>query len=80
MSSQDAVLAQAMKSPRAERAEIAKDLLASLDEPRAVEDVEAAWLAEVERRLLNVDRSVATLESWDTVRGRIASRLRAKRT
>jgi len=43
------VLQDAMELPLSERAELAADLLASLDgEPEA--DVEAAWAAEVERR------------------------------
>jgi putative addiction module component (TIGR02574 family) len=56
-----------MELPLSERAELAADLLASLDgEPEA--DVEAAWAAEVERRardaIANPDDDVA----WETVR------------
>ena len=61
------LLHEAMELPLPERAELAADLLASLDgEPEA--DVEAAWAAEVERRareaLANPDDDVA----WETVR------------
>ena len=56
--------------PVSERAELAADLLASLDgEPEA--DVEAAWASEIERRareaLANPDDDVA----WDAVRAEL---------
>ncbi|WP_437917491.1 addiction module protein [Sorangium sp. So ce302] len=67
-----------MQLPPEERADVAKRLIASLDGP-ADEDVEAAWLAEVERRLQDVDRGTASVEPWDVVRERLATRLRATR-
>jgi putative addiction module component (TIGR02574 family) len=76
--SRNAVLAQALQLPPAERADVAKLLIASLDDP-ADEGVEAAWLNEVERRLQDVDRGTAKFESWEVVRARIAARLRANR-
>jgi putative addiction module component (TIGR02574 family) len=59
------LLRDAMDLPLSERAELAADLLASLDgEPEA--DVEAAWASEIERRareaLANPDDDVA----WET--------------
>ena len=56
-----------MELPLPERAELAADLLASLDgEPES--DVEAAWASEIERRareaIANPDDDVA----WETVR------------
>lgn len=76
--SRNAVLAQALKLAPEERADVAKHLIASLDEP-ADGDVEAAWLAEVERRLHDVDRGTAKFEPWEVVRARIATRLRTNR-
>ena len=76
--SRNAVLAQALQLPPEERADVAKLLIASLDDP-AEEGVEVAWLAEVERRLRDVDRGTAKFESWEVVRTRIAARLRANR-
>jgi putative addiction module component (TIGR02574 family) len=76
--SRTAVLAQALQLPPEERADVAKRLIASLDEP-ADGDVEAAWLAEVERRLQDVDRGTAKFEPWEAVRARIAARLRTNR-
>lgn len=61
------LLQDAMELPVPERAELAADLLASLDsEPD--EEVEAAWAAEVERRardaLANPEDDIA----WESVR------------
>jgi putative addiction module component (TIGR02574 family) len=61
------LLHDAMELPLPERAELAADLLASLDgEPDA--DVEAAWASEIERcareAIANPDDDVA----WETVR------------
>ncbi|WP_437505420.1 addiction module protein [Sorangium sp. So ce1099] len=78
MSSRNAVLAAALQLPPEERADVAKRLIASLDGP-ADEDVEAAWLAEVERRLQDVDRGTAKVEAWDAARERLARRLRMNR-
>jgi putative addiction module component (TIGR02574 family) len=81
MSSTNAVLAAAMKLPREERADLARELIASLDEEveAAGGDVEAAWLAEVERRQAAMDHRTAKLEPWDDVHDRIAARLRDMR-
>lgn len=64
------LLHDAMELPLPERAELAADLLASLDgEPDA--DVEAAWASEIERRareaIANPDDDVA----WETVRDKL---------
>ena len=79
MSTTKDVRALALELPLPERAELARDLLASLDEP--FDDpakVEAAWLAEVERRLKEVDDGKATLVEWDEVRAEVLSRLRER--
>ena len=76
-----AVLTEAMRLPRQERADVARRLIASLDgEANAAgEDVEDAWLNEVERRLDATEGREATFEPWETVHDRIASRLSAVR-
>lgn len=81
MSSVSAVLTAAMQLARQERADIARELIASLDEDvdAADEDVEAAWLAEVERRLSAAEHGAAKFEPWEVVEERIAARLRAMR-
>lgn len=71
-----ALLTDALGLPLAERAELAHELIASLDDP-ADARVGDAWLTEVERRLREVDAGSATLEEWSVVRKRIARRLRS---
>ncbi len=78
MATGKAVFDEALRLPRTERAELARDLIASLDDP-AEQNVEAAWLAEVEKRLREVDEGTARLEDWVTVRTRIAARLASAR-
>jgi len=73
------VRALALELPLSERAELARDLLASLDEPfDDPAEVEAAWLTEVERRLKEVDDGTATLVEWDDVRAEVLARLRKR--
>lgn len=72
------VIASALQLPREERARVAREIIASLDDP-ADQDVEAAWLAEVERRLDEVERGTAKLVPWEAVRQRVTDRLRATR-
>jgi putative addiction module component (TIGR02574 family) len=68
------VLAEALELNAAERAEVAAELIASLDgEPD--EDVEAAWAAEVERRMVAIDAGRATLTPWPAVKHRIDSEI-----
>jgi putative addiction module component (TIGR02574 family) len=67
-------------SPKA-RADIAGTLLRSLDATEDT-DVEAAWAAEIERRLRQIDSGRAKLVPWEQVRRRldaVASRGRKKR-
>ncbi len=63
--------------PAEERADVAAELLASLDEA-PVEDpaeVEAAWAREIERRARRVMSGESTGEPWDEVRARLMQRL-----
>ena len=62
--------------PLSARANLAHELLKSLDEGSDV-DAEQAWVDEIARRLQEVDDGTVVLEDWDTVRARIAERLRA---
>lgn len=61
------LMAESMKLSTSERAALAADLLASLDgEPE--EGVEAAWAAEIERRVRRVTCGQAHFEDWVLVR------------
>ncbi len=65
-----AVLAEALRLDEQARAELAAELLASLDGP-ADSDAESLWAAEIERRVAAIEAGTAQLESWDDVRRRI---------
>ena len=56
MTKPKSIIDSALKLPREERARVAREIIASLDGP-ADQDVDAAWLAEVERRLDEVRRA-----------------------
>ena len=64
------VLADALRLEPAARAELAAELLASLDGP-ADPDAETAWSAEIDRRIREIEAGVIRLESWDIVKQRI---------
>ena len=69
--SAEALLDSALKLPSEERARIAAELIASLDGiPEA--GVEAAWDAEVERRIEQVDQGKVQLLDWNAVRAEVA--------
>jgi putative addiction module component (TIGR02574 family) len=63
---------------REERAELAHDLLRSLDEARDSE-VETAWLREITRRAKEVAEGAVQAVDWEAARLRIAQRLEARR-
>ena len=79
MTSSKSLLEQALKLPRGERAGVARELIASLDDPLE-EGADEAWLDEAERRQREASADPALLEDWTLVRDRIAARLRASRT
>ena len=74
------LLREAMALPVRERADLAAELLASLDDATAEDpaEVEAAWAAEIERRA----RRVMTCETagipWEDVRRRAEAELRRR--
>jgi putative addiction module component (TIGR02574 family) len=74
------VLREALALPLEERADVAAELLASLDDAEAERpaDVEAAWAAEIERRarLALADESGGV--AWDDVRRRAEAELRQR--
>jgi len=67
------ILKEALALPGEERAALAGFLLDSL-ETDVVEDVEAAWATEVNRRLAELDSGAVKLVPWAKVRRRLASR------
>jgi putative addiction module component (TIGR02574 family) len=64
------LLKEALKLTANERAEVAEQLIASLDEA-ADTDVEQAWQEEVQRRLQQVERGEVNTIPWEEVQRRL---------
>ncbi len=64
------LLHEALGLPTEERAELAAELIASLDGPADAE-VEAAWAAEIERRAAKVLSGESQGTPWEEVRRRV---------
>lgn len=60
------ILEAALALPESDRADIAARLIRSLDAGKD-EDAEAAWAAEIQRRIQSVDNGSAKLITWDDV-------------
>ena len=71
------LLREALKLPVEERADVAAELLASLDEAPAQSAgaVEAAWAHEIEPRARRVMNGESAGEPWEDVRERVVQRL-----
>jgi hypothetical protein len=72
------LLREALALTADERASVAAELLASLDDDEPAEDpreVEAAWAAEIEARALRAAAGDSVSEPWEVVRDRIAREL-----
>jgi putative addiction module component (TIGR02574 family) len=70
----DTILGTALALPPDERAWLASELIASLDEGEDA-DVEAAWATEIERRVDEVESGAAETVSWEEARARIRATL-----
>jgi putative addiction module component (TIGR02574 family) len=72
------LLREALTLPTDERADVAAELLASLDEAGAEDpaQVEAAWAAEIERRARRVMAGESQGIPWEDVRARVEAELR----
>lgn len=68
------VLEKALKLPTQERAEVAAELLASLDETTD-ENVDVAWAAEIERRARRVLSGESAGTDWAEARARVVSKV-----
>ena len=66
----EAVLAQALQLDADSRAQLAAELLASLDGPNDP-DAEEAWQAEIERRITDLKAGRVNLEPWEDLKRRI---------
>ena len=70
----DSILGTVLALPPDERARIAAELIASLDEGEDT-GVETAWAAEIERRIAEIESGEAETVSWEEARARIRSKL-----
>jgi putative addiction module component (TIGR02574 family) len=74
------LLREALALPISERADVAAELLASLDDAEAENpaEVEAAWAAEIERRARRVLAGESDGLPWEDVRRRAEAALRKR--
>ena len=70
----EAVLADALRLDLDARAQLATELLASLDGP-ADPNAEAAWAVEIERRVAAIEAGTVRLEPWEDVKRRVEKEL-----
>ena len=66
----EAVLADALRLDLDARAQVATELLASLDGP-ADPNAEATWAVEIERRVAAIEAGTVKLEPWEDVKRRV---------
>ncbi len=73
----ETVLQEALRLPRRERADVAAELLASLDNDLTddPQELEKAWAAEIERRARRVLAGESPGTPWEDVKQRIEGRL-----
>jgi len=65
------ILEEALGLPESARAQVAGKLFHSLDTREAESGWEAAWAAEIEKRIREIDSGKAKLIPWSQVRGDI---------
>jgi len=71
------IVKAAIQLPENERVLVVEQLLASL-EPAPDEDVDAAWVAEIERRSSEIREGIVRPIPWVEVRSRARKRVRGK--
>jgi putative addiction module component (TIGR02574 family) len=73
----EAVLQEALKLPPRERADVAAELLASLDDELTdnPQELEKTWAAEIERRARRVLAGESEGTPWEDVKQRVERRL-----
>ena len=76
----EALLEQILKLPADERAELARQVLLSLEPEEFSDDVEQAWVAEIQRRREAIRRGDVQLLDWVDVRRQILDELNQARS
>jgi putative addiction module component (TIGR02574 family) len=72
--SREDLFRQALQLDESDRVALAGVLIDSIDSD-GVEGVEAAWMAEIERRIAELDAGTTETIPWDVVRDRLRQRL-----
>ncbi len=70
----EAVLADALRLDLDARAQVATEILASLDGPADL-NAEATWAVEIERRVAAIEAGTVKLEPWEDVKRRVAKEI-----
>lgn len=73
----DELRSQALTLSESDRAQLAHDLLKSLDIP-ADKDASGEWEAEIERRIAQIDSGSATFLDRDTFRRQMEAKIKGK--
>ena len=73
------IIEAALGLPAEDREQIIVELAASLNGGFASKEIEAAWLAEIDRRWKDVESGQAVLHDWASVRDQILAELRDRR-
>ena len=76
----EVLLEQVLKLPVEERAELARQVLLSLEPEEFSGDVEQAWMAEIQRRREAIRRGEVQLLEWVDVRRQILDELSQARS
>ena len=73
------IIEAALSLPPEEREQVFVELGASLNSGFASKEIEAAWLAEIDRRWKEVESGQAVLHDWADVRDQLLAELRDRR-
>jgi hypothetical protein len=79
MSTAEHIRDLALRLPPASRALLAKELIESLDPEESIENLESAWLDEIDQRILALEKGDATADDWQTSLARVQKQLRQER-
>ncbi len=77
-SSAQRIISEAMNLSSAERAQIAEELISSLDE-QPDEEVEKAWHVEINRRIDEVESGTVQCVPWEEVLEKLRASARARK-
>jgi putative addiction module component (TIGR02574 family) len=80
MTATEEILTRALELPKADRALVAHQLLLSLEPDDFDSDSEAAWNAEIDRRLDHIESGSFAADSWQAAISRVRQSLSSRRS